>query len=352
MRREPVTHPAEDRQHVGALQPLDVDRLQAVQHRDVHHLAGAVPQRGQHRQRRLVQVDVLGDRGAELVERQAEPVLAGGRVLLQQPLRLERRDQPVRGALAEAEPAAELGDAELLVGVRNARSTRAALRTDESSGDRVGSTALTVCSPRRIGTTCPAPRDILPLRGDGGHRMRLWHIAWFDRHDPALEPDLGGKNTSLGIMTMAGLPVPSGFAVTAEAYRRALRDTGIDADLARMVERARRRRLRRARTGGHRGPRHDHRHAAPAVAGRAARRGLRDPVRAARARPTYPSPSAPRPPARTSPTPASPASTTPTSGCGAPTACASTCCAAGRASTPSARSATAARCTTARTAPR
>ena len=35
-------------------------------------------------------------------------------------------------------------------------------------------------------------------------------IAWFDRHDPTLEPVLGGKNTSLGIMTMAGLPVPAG----------------------------------------------------------------------------------------------------------------------------------------------
>jgi pyruvate,water dikinase len=60
-------------------------------------------------------------------------------------------------------------------------------------------------------------------------------IAWFDRHDPALEPVLGGKNTSLGILTMAGLPVPPGFAVTAQAYRRALTDTGVDAALARMV---------------------------------------------------------------------------------------------------------------------
>lgn len=60
-------------------------------------------------------------------------------------------------------------------------------------------------------------------------------IAWFDRHDPALEPVLGGKNTSLGIMTMAGLPVPPGFAVTASAYRRALADTGMESDLGRMV---------------------------------------------------------------------------------------------------------------------
>ena len=61
------------------------------------------------------------------------------------------------------------------------------------------------------------------------------HIAWFDRHDPALEPVLGGKNTSLGIMTMAGLPVPPGFALTADAYRRALSETRVDAALAGMV---------------------------------------------------------------------------------------------------------------------
>lgn len=60
-------------------------------------------------------------------------------------------------------------------------------------------------------------------------------IAWFDRHDPATEPVLGGKNTSLGIMTMAGLPVPPGFAVTAAAYGAALHDTGVAEALARMV---------------------------------------------------------------------------------------------------------------------
>ena len=65
--------------------------------------------------------------------------------------------------------------------------------------------------------------------------MAQQHIAWFDRHDPALEPELGGKNTSLGILTMAGLPVPAGFAVTATAYRRALSETGLGATLDRLV---------------------------------------------------------------------------------------------------------------------
>ena len=61
------------------------------------------------------------------------------------------------------------------------------------------------------------------------------HIAWFDRHDPGLEPQLGGKNTSLGILTMAGLPVPPGFAVTATAYRQAMAETGLAHNLTRLV---------------------------------------------------------------------------------------------------------------------
>lgn len=60
-------------------------------------------------------------------------------------------------------------------------------------------------------------------------------IAWFDRHDPANEPVLGGKNTSLGIMTMAGLPVPNGFALTAQAYRRAFHDEGLDVELTALM---------------------------------------------------------------------------------------------------------------------
>jgi hypothetical protein len=128
----------------------------------VHHLAGAVAQGGEHRQGGLVQVDVLGDRGAELVERQAEPVLARGRVLFEQPLRLERRDQPVRGALAESEPAAQLGHPELLVGVRE--------RAQDSRGvahRREQRRALPVAVGHRLDHCSPSGRgvDLVPLRG-------------------------------------------------------------------------------------------------------------------------------------------------------------------------------------------
>ena len=41
---------------------------------------------------------------------------------------------------------------------------------------------------------------------------------WFDRYEPELKPFVGGKNSSLGEMMRAELPVPPGFAVTTNAY--------------------------------------------------------------------------------------------------------------------------------------
>ena len=48
-------------------------------------------------------------------------------------------------------------------------------------------------------------------------------------------PLVGGKNASLGEMyrelATAGVKVPNGFAITAEAYRYFLRETGVDAQI-------------------------------------------------------------------------------------------------------------------------
>lgn len=52
-------------------------------------------------------------------------------------------------------------------------------------------------------------------------------IRWFQelsRHDVAIA---GGKGANLGEMTQAGLPIPPGFVVTAEAYRNFLRSAGL-----------------------------------------------------------------------------------------------------------------------------
>ncbi|MFQ6055784.1 MAG: phosphoenolpyruvate synthase, partial [Methanosarcinales archaeon] len=49
-------------------------------------------------------------------------------------------------------------------------------------------------------------------------------------------PLVGGKGASLGEMINAGLPVPGGFAVTAQAFRRFLEETGIAEELFKSLE--------------------------------------------------------------------------------------------------------------------
>ena len=60
-------------------------------------------------------------------------------------------------------------------------------------------------------------------------------VAWF--HDIHIsDADLvGGKGANLGECTQAGLPVPPGFVVTAEAYRYAVTSAGLDDALASLL---------------------------------------------------------------------------------------------------------------------
>ena len=48
-------------------------------------------------------------------------------------------------------------------------------------------------------------------------------------------PLVGGKNSSLGELINAGIPVPPGFAVTTESYLRFITDTGIKEEILRIV---------------------------------------------------------------------------------------------------------------------
>ncbi|MET0886991.1 MAG: PEP/pyruvate-binding domain-containing protein [Mycetocola sp.] len=61
------------------------------------------------------------------------------------------------------------------------------------------------------------------------------HITWFDAYAPGDEPQLGGKNASLGVMTAAGLPVPPGFAITCAAYRELLASNGLAESLTEVL---------------------------------------------------------------------------------------------------------------------
>jgi pyruvate,water dikinase len=60
-------------------------------------------------------------------------------------------------------------------------------------------------------------------------------IMWFESYWVGLKPIVGGKASSLGEMTGAGLPVPPGFALTTEAYRASRDAADVDPIIARHL---------------------------------------------------------------------------------------------------------------------
>jgi pyruvate,water dikinase len=52
-------------------------------------------------------------------------------------------------------------------------------------------------------------------------------VIWFGDLRKTDIPSVGGKNANLGEMISAGLPVPPGFAVTAYAYEKFIKETRI-----------------------------------------------------------------------------------------------------------------------------
>jgi len=69
--------------------------------------------------------------------------------------------------------------------------------------------------------------------------MTLDAIRGFDQIRLTDTPLVGGKGANLGEMTAAGLPVPPGFVVTADAYRYALDTAGVRAQLSAVIAGAR-----------------------------------------------------------------------------------------------------------------
>ncbi|MFB6252312.1 MAG: phosphoenolpyruvate synthase [Halobellus sp.] len=61
-------------------------------------------------------------------------------------------------------------------------------------------------------------------------------VAWLDDVRSTDIDNVGGKGASLGELTAAGLPVPSGFVVTAGTYRDFIEDAGIDEELFAAVD--------------------------------------------------------------------------------------------------------------------
>jgi pyruvate,water dikinase len=60
-------------------------------------------------------------------------------------------------------------------------------------------------------------------------------VYWFDSFVPEHRGEIGGKSASLGEMVCAGLPVPPGFAVGTEAFRRARDGSGIADTIAQVL---------------------------------------------------------------------------------------------------------------------
>jgi pyruvate,water dikinase len=60
-------------------------------------------------------------------------------------------------------------------------------------------------------------------------------VAWFEDLSRSDVPRVGGKGANLGELTSAGLPVPAGFVVTADAYLRAMDAAGVRGALLEKV---------------------------------------------------------------------------------------------------------------------
>ena len=64
----------------------------------------------------------------------------------------------------------------------------------------------------------------------------MTYVAFFDE---ITKDDLelaGGKGANLGEMSKAGIPVPPGFIVTAESYRKFIEETGLDSKIRTLLE--------------------------------------------------------------------------------------------------------------------
>jgi pyruvate,water dikinase len=67
----------------------------------------------------------------------------------------------------------------------------------------------------------------------GGETMEI--VKWFEELGSKGVAQAGGKGANLGEMTKAGLPVPPGFVVTAQAYQRFVEESGLTAKIKRRL---------------------------------------------------------------------------------------------------------------------
>ena len=61
------------------------------------------------------------------------------------------------------------------------------------------------------------------------------NILWFKDISNNDVPIVGGKGSSLGEMYNINLPVPPGFCITVDAYKKFLQHTGIDEPIYKLL---------------------------------------------------------------------------------------------------------------------
>jgi len=88
--------------------------------------------------------------------------------------------------------------------------------------------------------TSPLPATLSPpADGGNGKKPDVW-VRWFSDLSIADVPVVGGKNASLGEMrrelSTLGIPVPDGFAITADAFREFLRANRLEDRINRLLE--------------------------------------------------------------------------------------------------------------------
>lgn len=66
----------------------------------------------------------------------------------------------------------------------------------------------------------------------------MQYVVPFDEYEPQFHPLVGGKNASLGEMTRAGMPVPSGFAITTRAFCAHIVDDDLGREVAGLLRQA------------------------------------------------------------------------------------------------------------------
>ena len=108
-----AAHRGGDPQRAARLHLLDVDRLAAVEHRQVAGLPRLAHEPLEERQRLVPQVHLLQHQAAQLEDAKPQPVAGGAGVALDQPPRLQVHQEAVDGRLVQPQPLGQLGHAEL-----------------------------------------------------------------------------------------------------------------------------------------------------------------------------------------------------------------------------------------------